>query len=151
MTNLRLPEQNQVFLVGRLTKDPELRYTPKGIAHCRFRIAVSRRYKDTVSGEWKDDASFINIVTWRQAAESCGKRLHKGSPVSVEGRLRSYEYEDKNSGGAKRSMIEVEARRVQILEKAEGAPSEDVSAKGGAAVPADAVSEDVSQDEEVPF
>jgi single-strand DNA-binding protein len=150
MSNLRLPEQNQVFLIGRLTKDPELRYTPKGIANCRFRIAVSRRYKDTVSGEWKDDAAFINIVTWRQAAESCGKRLRKGSPVSVEGRLRSYEYEDKNSGGAKRSMIEVEARRVQVLEKAEGAPSGDVPAKDG--VPsADAVPEDVSEDEEVPF
>ncbi len=151
MTTLRLPEQNQVFLVGRLTKDPELRYTPKGVAHCRFRIAVSHRYKDTVSGEWKDEAAFINITIWRQMAESYGKRLHKGSPVAIEGRLRSYEYEDKNSPGAKRSMIEVDARRVQILEKAEGAPSEDVPAKGGAVATADAISEDVSQDEEVPF
>ena len=67
----------------------------------------------------------------------------------MEGRLRSYEYEDKNSGGAKRSMIEVEARRVQVLEKAEGAPSGEVPAKDGVSS-ADAISEDVPE-EEVPF
>ena len=129
--NVRLPEQNQVLLTGNLTKDPEVRYTQKGTAMCRFRMGVNRRYKDTASGEWKDDTTFVNIVVWREAAESCGKRLKKGSPVHVEGRLRSYEYEDKNAAGQKRSMLEVEARRVQILEKTssgaekpEGAPEE---------------------------
>lgn len=145
MNALRLPEQNQVFLVGRLTKDPELRYTPKGIATCRFRIGVNRRYKDTVSGEWKDETAFLNVTTWRQAAESCGKRLHKGSPVHVEGRLRSYEYEDKNNAGAKRTMIEVEARRVQILEKL----SEDSSKSESVA--AEVSSDGPVEDEEVPF
>lgn len=150
MNALRLPEQNQVFLVGRLTKDPELRYTPKGVANCRFRIAVTRRYKDTVSGEWKDETAFINVTTWRQAAESCGKRLHKGSPVHVEGRLRSYEYEDKNNAGAKRSMIEVEARRVQVLEKADAGVPADESPKSDSPA-ADALSEAPVEDEEVPF
>ncbi len=151
MNSLRLPEQNQVFLVGRLTKDPELRYTPKGIANCRFRIGVNRRYKDTVSGEWKDETAFINVTTWRQAAESCGKRLHKGSPIHVEGRLRSYEYEDKNNGGAKRSMIEVEARRVQVLEKAgESESSAEASSKNESSA-AEVSSDGPVEDEEVPF
>jgi len=138
--NVRLPEQNQVLLTGNLTKDPEVRYTQKGTAMCRFRMGVNRRYKDTASGEWKDDTTFVNIVVWREAAESCGKRLKKGSPVHVEGRLRSYEYEDKNAAGQKRSMLEVEARRVQILEKASEKASDEPSPVEGAA-----------DTEEVPF
>ena len=89
MANLRLHQLNDVKLVGRLTRDPELRYTPKGQAVCRLRLAVSRRYKDKATQEWKEEASFIPVVVWREAAERCGERLKKGSPVYVEGRLRS--------------------------------------------------------------
>ena len=121
---LRLPEQNAVLLTGRLTRDPELKYTASGSAMCRFGLAVNRRYKDAKTGEWKDDATFVSITIWKEAAERCGKVLKKGSPVHVEGRLRSYEYQDKD--GNKRSGIEVEARRVQILEKASSAGSSGV-------------------------
>ena len=61
--NLRLPEQNSITLVGRLTRDPEVRFTAKGDAVCSFDLAVNRRYK-SVSGEWKDDTTFIGIVVW---------------------------------------------------------------------------------------
>lgn len=121
---LRLPEQNTVLLTGRLTRDPELKYTASGTAMCRFGLAVNRRYKDPKSGEWKDDATFVNCVIWREAGERVGKVVKKGAPVHVEGRLRSYDYQDKE--GNKRSGIEVEARRVQILEKTSAAGSSGV-------------------------
>ncbi len=121
---LRLPEQNTVLLTGRLTRDPELKYTASGTAMCRFGLAVNRRYKDPKSGEWKDDTTFVNCVIWREAGERVGKVVKKGTPVHVEGRLRSYDFQDKE--GNKRSGIEVEARRVQILEKASSAGSSGV-------------------------
>lgn len=140
MAELRLPEQNTVLLTGRLTRDAELKYTNSGTAICNFSIAVNRRYKDPKSGEWKDDTSFVDIVVWREAAERCGKVLKKGSPVHVEGRLKSSSYEAKD--GTKRSKLEVEARRVQILEKAS---SSGTSGGGEQEAPAGA---DI---EEVPF
>lgn len=140
MAELRLPEQNTVLLTGRLTRDPELKYTASGTAMCRFGLAVNRRYKDPKSGEWKDDTTFVNCVIWREAGERVGKVVKKGSPVHVEGRLRSYDYQDKE--GNKRSGIEVEARRVQILEKASSAGS---SAVGEPESPSGA------EIEEVPF
>ena len=124
MSELRIPEQNTVLLTGRLTRDPELKYTASGTAMCRFGLAVNRRYKDPKSGEWKDDTTFVNCVIWREAGERVGKVVKKGSPVHVEGRLRSYDYQDKE--GNKRSGTEVEARRVQILEKASSAGSSGV-------------------------
>ena len=122
MAELRLPEQNTVLLTGRLTRDADLKYTASGTAMCRFSLAVNRRYKDPKSGEWKDDATFVDVSVWREAAERCGKILKKGSPVHVEGRLRSYQVEGKEDG-VKRTKLEVEARRVQILEKALSAGS----------------------------
>jgi single-strand DNA-binding protein len=116
MAEIRLPEQNTVLLTGRLTRDADLKYTAGGVAVCNFSIAVNRRFKDPKSGEWKDDTSYVDIAVWREAAERCGKVLKKGSPVHVEGRLRSSSFEGKD--GTKRTKLEVEARRVQILEKA---------------------------------
>jgi single-strand DNA-binding protein len=113
-SNLRLLQLNDVRLVGRLTRDPELRFTAKGAAVCRMDLAVNRRYKDG-TGEWKDDTSFIPVVVWREAGQRCGERLKKGSPVYVEGRLKSKTWETKE--GQKRSGIEVESLRVQFLEK----------------------------------
>ena len=122
MSELRLPEQNTVLLTGRLTRDAELKYTTAGTAMCRFSIAVNRRFKDPKSGEWKDDTTYVDVSVWREAAERCGKILKKGSPVHVEGRLRSYTVEGKEDG-LKRTKMEVEARRVQILEKASSSGS----------------------------
>jgi single-strand DNA-binding protein len=147
---LRLLQLNDVRLVGRLTRDPELRFTGSGTAVCRFDMAVNRRYRDTKSGEWKDDVSFIPVVVWREAAQRCGDRLKKGSPVYVEGRLKSKSWETKD--GQKRSGLEVDARAVQFLEKAEGgasSPSDDEPSMGASSV--DGGMESAPSTEEVPF
>jgi single-strand DNA-binding protein len=136
---------NNVKLIGNLTRDPEVRYTPKGQAVARLDIAVNRRYKDK-AGEWKDDTSFVPVVVWREAGQRCGEKLKKGSPVFVEGRLKSKSWETKD--GQKRSGLEVDALRVQFLEKAEGAPTTDEEpsapdAEIGAEAPAAAGAEEV--------
>src|SRR5947208_3231409 len=113
-TALRLLQLNDVRLVGRLTRDPEVRYTPKGVAVARLDLAVNRRYKDG-TGEWREEATFAPVTVWREAAERCRERLKKGSPVYVEGRLRSTSWETKD--GQKRSGLEVEAFRLQFLAK----------------------------------
>jgi single-strand DNA-binding protein len=141
-TTIRLPEQNSVTLVGRLTRDPEVRFTGKGQSMCRFDLAVNRRYKDS-SGNWQDDASFIPVVVWGDAATRCGERLKKGFPVHVEGRLQSRAWETKE--GQKRTTLEVVARRVQFLSKVtegthEEEPVESASSPTGG-----------QSDEDVPF
>ena len=108
---------NKVILIGNLTRDPELRYTPNGQAVCDFSIAVNRRY--TVNGQERDEVCFIDIVAWSKQAESCGKYLKKGSPVFVEGRLRNDTWEDRD--GRKRSRLRVTADRVQFMSYGSGA------------------------------
>lgn len=112
--NFRLPEQNIVIIVGRLTRDPELRRTSTGKAVCSFDIAISRRIKDVVTDEWKDaDPTFVPIVVWGDQAERCGSRLKKGMPVHVEGKLQTNKWE--GNDGVKRSRLEIVALRVQFL------------------------------------
>lgn len=141
-TTLRLLQLNDVRLVGRLTRDPEVRYTPKGQAVARLDMAVNRRYKDGM-GEWREEATFVPVTVWREAAERCREKLKKGSPVYVEGRLRSTSWETKD--GQKRSGLEIEAYRLQFLAKnEEGGDSGGESAGEGAAEPgpgADALAE----------
>src|SRR5689334_10243747 len=154
-TQLRLLQMNDVRLVGRLTRDPEVRYTTKGQAVARLDLAVNRRFKDG-TGEWRDDTTFVPITVWREAAERCRERLKKGSPIYVEGRLRSTNWETKD--GQKRSGIEVEAYRLQFLAKtgseegggqeseAEGAASE-AAPIGASSEPAAAPSRSGSNDD----
>jgi len=103
---------NKVLLIGNLTKDPELRYTPQGTAVVNLRLAVNRRFKDR-NQELKEEVCFITAVVWDKQAESCNQYLHKGSPVFIEGRLQSRSWED--ASGQKRNTIEVRAERVQFL------------------------------------
>jgi len=79
---------NKVILVGNLGKDPELRYTPAGAAVATFSLATSERYKDK-SGEMQEKTEWHNIVAWRQLAEICGKYLHKGKQIYIEGRIQT--------------------------------------------------------------
>lgn len=104
---------NKVLLLGNLTRDPELRYTPSGTAVSTFGLAVNRRYKQ--NDEWKDDVCFVDIVCFGKQAENCTEYLNKGSLAFIEGRLqwRSWEGED----GQKRSKHEVVASNVQFLPK----------------------------------
>lgn len=124
---------NKVLLMGNLTKDPELRYTPQGTAVVNLRMAVNRKYKDK-SGEFKDEVCFITAVVWDKQAENCNQYLRKGSPIFVEGRLQSRSWEDNT--GAKRSVVEVRAERVQFLGTAGGAKSASAPAEAIAEAPA---------------
>lgn len=103
---------NKTLLIGNLTRDPELRYVPSGTAVATFTLAVNRVYT-TQAGEKKEEASFIRVVVWGRRAEVCGEYLSKGSPVFVEGRLQSRNWETQD--GQKRSTIEVIADNVQFL------------------------------------
>lgn len=112
---------NKVILMGNLTRDPELRYTPSGTAVVNLRLAVNRRFRDR-SGEQRDEVCFVTAVVWNKQAELCNQYLQKGRPVLVEGRLQSRSFED--SAGNKRNVLEVRAERVQFL-GARPAPSPD--------------------------
>ncbi len=114
MGDLRLPDLNNVLVAGRLTRDPELKYTSGGQAYCKIRIANSRFYKDK-SGNRQEESNFLDAVVWGQMAEFVGERLRKGRAVWIEGRLVSSEWED-SSTGQKRSKVEISARRVTPLE-----------------------------------
>ncbi len=108
---------NKVLLMGNLTRDPELRYIPSGTAVATFTVATNRAYT-LASGEKREEACFVRVVTWARQAELCGQYLAKGSPVFVEGRLQSRSWEAPD--GQKRSALEVVAQNVQFLGK--GAP-----------------------------
>jgi single-strand DNA-binding protein len=131
---------NNVVLVGRLTRDPEMRYTQNGLAVTRFRIAVDRPFGRDESGNKQTD--FIDIVAWRKTAELCGQYLGKGAPVGVEGRLQTGSYQTQD--GQQRQRFEVVADRVSFLEsraereRREGArASAPPPAPGGAPAPDD--------------
>ena len=126
---------NRVLLMGNLTKDPELRYTPQGTAVANLRMAINRKFKSK-TGELKEEVCFITAVVWNKQAETCNQYLHKGSPLFVEGRLQSRSWED--ASGQKKSVIEVRAERVQFL----GSPS----GKAQNAAPVGVAPEELSQE-----
>lgn len=102
---------NRVVLIGRLTKDPELRYTPAGgVAVTTFTLAVNRRFRGK---DAQQEADFIPVVVWNKLAEICAKYLVKGSQAAVEGRLQLRSYEDRE--GVRRNVAEVVADNVQFL------------------------------------
>ncbi len=110
---------NKVFLIGNLTRDPELRVTPKGTAICQFGIAVNRQFKDD-SGATRDETTFVDIEAWGKQGELVSKYLGKGSQCMVEGRLKLDQWEDKTSG-QKRSRLKVVLENVQFLGAPRGA------------------------------
>lgn len=127
---------NKVILIGNLTRDPELRYTPQGTSVCNFGIAVNRRYKQ--GDEVKDEVTFINVVVFGKQADTCGQYLNKGSAVLIEGRLQERRWETED--GQKRSRHEVVAQSVRFLSKKQGAA--DLEATGGVeAAPPDETTE----------
>jgi single-strand DNA-binding protein len=108
---------NKIFLIGNLTRDPELRYTPQGTAVANLGLAVNRKFKNR-NQELQEEVCFITVVVWNKQAETCNQYLHKGSQIFIEGRLQSRSWEDAATGKT-RSVIEVRAERIQFL----GAPS----------------------------
>ena len=106
---------NKVYLIGNLTRDPELAETQSGVAVCRFSIAVNRPY---ANADGVKEADFFNITTWRGQAENCGKFLKKGSKVAVVASLQNRSYEDKD--GVKRTITDIIASEVEFLSTARG-------------------------------
>jgi len=135
---------NRVFLIGNLTRDPELRYIPSGQAVCSFTVASNHVYKNA-AGEKKEEATFVKVVVWARRAETCGEYLTKGSPVFVEGRLQNRSWEGQD--GQKRTTTEVVASNVQFLGRG----------KAGGTVPNDApppeeeINLDADTKKDVPF
>lgn len=104
---------NKILLVGNLTRDPELKYTPKGAAVARICLALNRSWRTEV-GERKEEVTFVEVDTFSRTAENCAHYLAKGSPVLVEGRLKLDQWEDKATG-QKRSKLGVVGESVQFL------------------------------------
>jgi single-strand DNA-binding protein len=104
---------NKVLLMGNLTRDPEVRYTPKGTAVTELGIAVNRIYTGE-NGEKREEVTFVDVTVWGRTAENVGEYLKKGRPVFIEGRLQLDSWEDKQSG-QKRNKLKVVADNVQFL------------------------------------
>ena len=115
---------NRVFLVGNLTRDPELRYTPQGIPVVNLRIAVNHRFKGR-DGEQREETCFVTVVVWDKMAEICNQYLQKGRQILVEGRLQSRSWQDNE--GKNRNVIEVRATRVQFMPSSSREQQEEVN------------------------
>ena len=145
---------NKVILLGNLTRDPEVRYTPKGSAVCDLGIAINRSYT-LDSGEKREEVTYVDVVLWARLAEIAGEYLKKGRPIFIEGRLQLDTWDDKQSG-QKRSKLRVIGETMQLLggrppgagggaaEGGEARPS-----KTAAAPPKPAAGE--PDDDEIPF
>ena len=114
MSDLRVPDLNIVMIAGRLTRDPELKYTAGNRAYCRFGIANTRYYK-TRDGEKREETVFANCSVWDKQAEWIGEHIKKGRPVLIEGSLNSYDFNDKDTG-QKVTRLEIRVRRVTPLD-----------------------------------
>lgn len=121
---------NKIILIGNLTRDPEVRYTPQGTSVCNFRLAVNHRYKQ--GDEIKKETTFIDTVVFGRQADACGQYLNKGSGVLVEGRLQERRWETEE--GQQRSKYEVVAQNVRFLSKKPGVVT---TAEGEDIVPPD--------------
>jgi single-strand DNA-binding protein len=109
---------NKVILAGNLTRDPELRYTPKGTAVARLGIACNRKWKSE-TGEMKEEVTFVDVDAFGKTAETIGQYLKKGRPILIEGRLRYDTWEDKQSG-QKKSKLSVVLENFQFLDSGGG-------------------------------
>jgi single-strand DNA-binding protein len=104
---------NKVLLLGNLTRDPEMRVTPKGTAVCQFGLAVNRQFKDD-SGQMREEVTFVDLEAWGKQAETIAKYMTKGRPLFVEGRLKFDQWDDKATG-QKRSKLKVVVENFQFI------------------------------------
>lgn len=126
---------NKVFLIGNLTRDPELRVTPKGTAICQFGLAVNRQFRDEAGGT-REETTFVDLEAWGKTGELVSKYLAKGSPAMVEGRLKFDSWESK--AGEKRSKLKVVVENVQFLSTRGGGAAEGEAQPGPAPAKASA-------------
>ncbi len=149
---------NKVMLIGNLTRDPELRVTPKGTAICTFSLAVNRKFKDESGGE-REEVTYVDIEAWGKSGESISKYCTKGRPLFVEGRLRLDQWEGKNTK-EKRSRMKVVLENFQFLGSgrseggaggSEGGEARSDAPRSAAPRPAAAPAPQENLDEDVPF
>ncbi|WP_025745863.1 single-stranded DNA-binding protein [Kallotenue papyrolyticum] len=139
---------NKVMLIGRLGTEPELRYTQQGVPITRFRMAISRQWRDG-DGNLRDETDWFTVISWNRLAEICSQRLQKGARVYVEGRLQNRSWDDPQSG-EKRSQTEIVASDMIILDYRQNARSDmDASLPPrGRSLPDET---DEFSDEDIPF
>ncbi|WP_457639816.1 single-stranded DNA-binding protein [Persephonella sp.] len=138
---------NKVFLIGRLTRDPEIRFLPSGSQVTSFTVAVNRPYRTKDSSEWKEETYFFDIETFGMLAERLGKQLSKGTQILIEGQLRQDRWE--TASGERRTKVKVVADKVSIIsgrqaekpDTKEEEPEIDITSEP----------EDLSSDEDIPF
>lgn len=135
---------NRVTLMGNVTKDPDLRYTPSGTAVMSFGLATNRRYKK--GEEWVDEPSFHNIVVWN-SAEQLAQRIKKGTRIYIEGRLQTRSWDDKE--GKKQYKTEVVSDRVILISRFEGDNGAGGSSRGGSSEPVPSEPEDIGGDDSI--
>jgi single-strand DNA-binding protein len=146
---------NKVILLGNLTRDPEVRYTPKGSAVCDLGIAVNRVYT-TEGGEKREEVTFVDVVLWARLAEIAGEYLRKGRPVFIEGRLQMDSWDDKQTG-QKRTKLRVVGESMQLLGGRPGGGAagetaeEDRSAGSKTTAPPKSTKSAEPDDDEIPF
>ena len=149
---------NKVIIAGNLTRDPELRYTPKGTAVARITLAVNRTWKSE-SGENKEEVSFVDVDIWGRQAEVIGQYMKKGRPLLVEGRLKQDSWEDKNTK-QKQTKLKVVLESFSFIDSNRGgegdvAPSAPRASRPAAASPSASAPESVDSepphDDDVPF
>jgi len=139
---------NKAILIGRLGSDPEVRYTPSGVAVANFNIATSEEWKDKDSGEKKERTEWHRIVAWRKLGEICGEYLSKGRQVYIEGRIQTSSWEDKD--GNKRYTTEIVATDVQFL-GGRDAGSGARAASGASASDFESSPTQAPEDDDIPF
>jgi len=143
MKQLKFPRVNSAIISGRLTRETELRYTSNSIAVTKLPIAFDRSYQR--EGEWVQETSYIDVVVWDKLAVKCVEELEKGSPILVEGYLKTHTYQDKNNQN--RKVTEIVAFKVNFLEKSPNSGTADVhSAKPDSKEPKSNITDD-----DVPF
>ena len=140
---------NKVQLIGNLGKDPELSYTPSGVAVAKFSIATGERWKDQ-EGNMQERTDWHNIVAWRKLAEICGQYLKKGSKVYLEGKLQTRSWDDKTTG-AKRYATEVVADDLIMLDSKGGGGGAGGGMSSGGELPAPPEESSASEKDDLPF
>lgn len=142
---------NKLLLAGNLTRDPEMRYTPKGSAICGFGLAVNRKWK-TETGDEKEEVTFVDVTAFGKQAEVIAQYLKKGNPLFLEGRLKLDQWDDKKTG-EKRSKLAVVLESFQFLprgEKQQAAPRPKITAADIPELPP-GVAEKLNNEDDVPF
>jgi len=125
MSDLKMPDINNVLIAGNLTNDPAFRKTSSGTSVANFYIASNRKYRDN-SGIWRETVCYVGVVAWHKVAEACHEILKRGSSVLIDGELQSRNW--KNEDGTSRNVVEIRARRIQFLNKKSSKDLEEIYA-----------------------